>query len=98
MTAMGHNRTHAWQQTSGRAFPAVSFVYLSVECPFNKFYGINCRPKLGAKLLLPVMVLTPVFGAVATASCPFCVSFSTTFDPIKPVRFPGWLRRSPQHD
>src|SRR5215470_87345 len=23
---------------------------LSVECPFNKFYGINCRPKLGAKL------------------------------------------------
>src|SRR5215470_18681686 len=24
---------------------------LSVECPFNKFYGINCRPKLGAKLL-----------------------------------------------
>src|SRR5260370_40301675 len=46
----GHNRTHAPQQTSGRAFPAVSFVYLSVECPFNKFYGINCRPKLGAKL------------------------------------------------
>src|SRR5262245_59888315 len=39
------------QQTSGRAFPAVSFVYLSVECPSNKFYGINCRPKLGAKLL-----------------------------------------------
>src|SRR6266700_2192908 len=46
-----HNRTHAPQQTSGRAFPAVSFVYLSVECPFNKFYGINCRPNLGAKLL-----------------------------------------------
>src|SRR5712691_3043745 len=46
-----HNRTHAPQQTSGRAFPAVSFAYLSVECPFNKFYGINCRPKLGAKLL-----------------------------------------------
>src|SRR5262249_48705933 len=44
-------RTHAVQQTSGRAFPAVSFVYLSVECPSNKFYGINCRPKLGAKLL-----------------------------------------------
>ena len=38
-----HNRTHATQQTSGRAFPAVSFGYLSVECPFNKFYGINCR-------------------------------------------------------
>src|SRR5215831_3771455 len=38
-------------QTSGRPFPAVSFGYLSVECPFNKFYGINCCPKLGAKLL-----------------------------------------------
>src|SRR5262249_30125257 len=25
--------------------------YLSVEGPSNKFYGINCRPKLGAKLL-----------------------------------------------
>jgi hypothetical protein len=49
--AFVHKRTHAPQQTSGRAFPAVSFVYLSVECPFNKFYGINCRPKLGAKLL-----------------------------------------------
>jgi hypothetical protein len=33
-----------------------------------------------------VMVLTPVFGAAAIASCPFCFSFSTTFDPIKPVR------------
>jgi len=31
------------------------------------------------------MVLTPVFGAAAIASCPFCFSFSTTFDPIKPV-------------
>ena len=49
--AQCHNRTHALQQPSGRTFPAVSFVYLSVECPFNKFYGINCRPKLGAKLL-----------------------------------------------
>jgi hypothetical protein len=39
------------QQASGRAFPAVSFGYLSVECPFNKFYGINCHHKLGAKLL-----------------------------------------------
>src|SRR5262249_42239610 len=49
----GHARTHLMQaqQTSGRAFPAVSFVYLSVECLSNKFYGINCRPKLGAKLL-----------------------------------------------
>jgi hypothetical protein len=33
----------------------------------------------------PVMVLTPVFGAAAIASCPFCLSFSTTFDPIKLV-------------
>ena len=51
MSALCHNRTHALQQKSGRAFPAVSFVCLSVECPFNKFYGINCRPKFGAKLL-----------------------------------------------
>src|SRR5215510_5802399 len=27
------------------------FVYFFVECLFNKFDGINCRPKLGAKLL-----------------------------------------------
>src|SRR6516164_3084599 len=33
----------------------------------------------------PVMVLTPVFGAAAIASCLFCFSFSTTFDPINPV-------------
>src|SRR5262245_17044168 len=33
----------------------------------------------------PVMVLTPVFGAAAIASCPFRLSFSTTFDPIRPV-------------
>jgi hypothetical protein len=39
------------KQTSVRAFPAVSLVYLSIECPFNKFYGINCRPKVNAKLL-----------------------------------------------
>src|SRR5262249_32227308 len=39
------------QQTSGGAFPAVGFVDFSVECPFDKFYGINGRPKLGAKLL-----------------------------------------------
>jgi hypothetical protein len=45
------SNVHASQQTSGRAFPAVSFVYLSVECPSNKFYGINCRAKLGTKLL-----------------------------------------------
>jgi hypothetical protein len=29
----------------------VSFVYLSAECLFNKFYGINCRPKFDTKLL-----------------------------------------------
>jgi hypothetical protein len=44
-------RTHAAQKTSRRAFPVLTFVYLSVECPSNKFYGINCRPKLSAKLL-----------------------------------------------
>src|SRR5262249_47629938 len=37
--------------TSGRALPAVVFGYLSVECPFDEFDRINCRPKLGAKLL-----------------------------------------------
>ena len=26
-------------------------MYLSVERPSNKFYGIYCRPNLGAKLL-----------------------------------------------
>ena len=29
----------------------ISFVYLSTECLFNKFYGINCRPKFDTKLL-----------------------------------------------
>ena len=38
-------------QTSGSAFTALIFGYLPVECPFDKFDGINCRPKLGAKLL-----------------------------------------------
>src|SRR5262245_27365070 len=33
----------------------------------------------------PVMVLTPVFGEAAMVSCPFCFSFCTTFDPIRPV-------------
>src|SRR5215831_4482837 len=27
------------------------FRYSPVECPSNKFYGINCHPKLGTKLL-----------------------------------------------
>ncbi len=48
---MGREETHAPQQISCRAFPAVSLVHFSVERPFYKFYGINCRPKLGAKLL-----------------------------------------------
>src|SRR5262249_4996431 len=39
------------RQTSGRALSVVSFVYLSAECPFNKFYGINGCPKLDAKLI-----------------------------------------------
>ena len=51
LTLPCQDRTPAPQQTSGRAFPAVIFGYLSVECPFHKFDGINCRPKLGAKLL-----------------------------------------------
>src|SRR5262249_59943214 len=51
MSALCQKRTHPLQQTSGRAFPVVSIVYLSIECPFDKFYGVNCRLKLGAKLL-----------------------------------------------
>ena len=46
-----HNRTHAPQQRLGRAFSVVSFVYLSAECPFDEFHGINGRPKLDAKLI-----------------------------------------------
>src|SRR5262245_64867150 len=48
---MGQQRTHALQQTSGRALSVVSFVYLSAECPFDEFYGINGRSKLDAKLI-----------------------------------------------
>jgi hypothetical protein len=33
----------------------------------------------------PVIVLTPVFGAAATALWPLAWSFWTTFDPIRPV-------------
>src|SRR5262245_38409004 len=51
MSALCKKRTHAPQQTSGRALPVVSIVYLSIECPFDKLCGVNCRPKLGAKLL-----------------------------------------------
>src|SRR5262249_30022003 len=51
MSALGQKRTHASQQKSGRASPVISFVYLSAECLFNKFYGINCRPKFDTKLL-----------------------------------------------
>jgi len=45
----------------------------------------TCAPAMASLSPSPVMVLTPVFGAAAIASCPFCFSFSTTFDPIKPV-------------
>jgi len=48
--AMCHGLMHR-SKTSARAFAAVSFVYFSVECPSDKFHGINCRPQLGAKLL-----------------------------------------------
>src|SRR5262249_1093489 len=51
MSAKGQKRTHAAQQKSGRALPMISFMYLSAECLFNKFYGVNCRPKFGAKLI-----------------------------------------------
>src|SRR6266481_1487314 len=44
-----------------------------------------CAPAMASLSPSPVMVLTPVFGAAAIASCPFCFSFSTTFDPTKPV-------------
>jgi len=36
-----------------------------------------------------VMVLTPMFGAAAIASCPLCFSFSTTSAPGKP--WMGWF-------
>src|SRR5262249_44852658 len=51
MSALGQKRTHAAQQKSGRTSPMISFMYLSAECLFNKFYGVNCRPKFGAKLI-----------------------------------------------
>jgi hypothetical protein len=44
MSAKGQKQTHAPQRTSRRPSPVVSFVYLSAERLFNKFYGINCRP------------------------------------------------------
>jgi hypothetical protein len=31
-------------KTSGRAFPVISFGYLSIERSLNKVYGIDCRP------------------------------------------------------
>jgi hypothetical protein len=43
--------TNASQKTSGRTFPTVCFGRLSVERLPNKFYGIDCNPDLGAKLL-----------------------------------------------
>src|SRR5262249_5279536 len=46
-----HFQTQAPQQTSARACPAATFGYLSVECLFDEFDGIDCRPELGAKLL-----------------------------------------------
>jgi hypothetical protein len=49
MAETGHNRTHAPQQRSGRAFPTVIFGYQSVECPFYKIYRINRHPKLDTK-------------------------------------------------
>src|SRR5437763_8678263 len=51
MSVWCHKRTEAREQTSAKAFAVINLVYLSVERPFNKFYGINCRPKLKSKLL-----------------------------------------------
>src|SRR5437879_6003732 len=45
----------------------------------------TCAPTMASFSPAPVIVLMPVFGAAAIASCPFCFSFSTAFDPIKPV-------------
>src|SRR5437773_12294570 len=51
MSALGQQPTKCGAAKISQGLPAVSFVYLSVECPFNKFYGINGRTKLSAKLL-----------------------------------------------
>src|SRR5207342_264175 len=46
MSAKWQKRTHAPQQKSRRASPVVSFVYLSAECLFNKFYGNRLPPQV----------------------------------------------------
>jgi hypothetical protein len=79
----------------------VSFVYLSVECPFNKFYGINCRPKLGAKRLgrffhrrrqvsPPVNSLTHRFfdGSQHFLYCNFTEVLAITLSPLLPADKP----------
>ena len=86
-------------ETSGRAFPVVSFGYLPVERPFYKVYGINCRPKLGAKLLssaaavLPISIIRGSPNAEATLSSSACRRFATLsskliqrFNDISPYR------------
>src|SRR5262249_14509628 len=45
----------------------------------------TCAPARALLSPSPVIVLTPVFGAAAIASWPFCLSFATTLEPIKPV-------------
>ena len=38
-----------WRAASGRAFAAVSFGHLPVECPFNKVYGSQSPPQVGCE-------------------------------------------------
>src|ERR1700746_686017 len=47
-------------KASRKALGAVIFGYFSVECPLNKFDGINCCPKLNAKLCNGVLSSVPV--------------------------------------
>ena len=45
----------------------------------------TCAPSSASARPSPVIVLTPVLGAAARASCPSCVSLLTTFEPMSPV-------------
>src|SRR6516225_1892694 len=45
----------------------------------------TCAPSSASARPSPVIVLTPVLGAAASASCPRWVSLLTTFEPMSPV-------------
>src|SRR4029079_12769367 len=45
----------------------------------------TCAPSSASARPSPVIVLTPVLGAAARASCPRWVSLLTTFEPMSPV-------------